>query len=288
MPTKGSDPLTIIAGGGSVPVYVARAAARLGRPVQIVGLVGEAERGIEEFPHEWLKWGEIGRLESILAAHGTRDIVLVGGIHSRPDFSTVKVDFGTLRVLPEVLKLLAAGDSDLLSGVVQMLAKRGYRVVGAHEVAGDLVAGPGPIGGRTADRGAKRDVERAMRAAQAIGAIDAGQAAVAVNGRIVALEAAEGTDGMLERVAALRAAGRLKWNGRAGVLAKCAKPQQDLRVDMPTIGPRTVEAAARIGLAGIAIETGRVMIVDREEVVRRADAEGIFVTGEAPLAESGA
>jgi len=287
MPTTGGDPLTIIAGGGSVPLHVARAAARAGRRVQIVGIVGEADPAIAEFPHEWLKWGEIGRFEAILAAHGTRDVVLVGGIGARPDFNSVKVDFGALRVLPEVLKLLAGGDSDLLSGVVAMLAKRGYRVLGAHEVATDLVAGPGPLGARSVARSARRDVERALLAARAIGVIDAGQAAVAVNGRVVALEAAEGTDAMLDRVAALRAAGRLKWSGRAGVLAKCAKPQQDLRVDMPAIGPRTVEAAARAGLAGLAVETGRVMIVEREEVVRRADAEGLFVVGERLPAKGG-
>lgn len=286
MPAQGGDPLTIIAGGGSVPVHVARAAARAGRPVRVVGLVGEADATIEEFPHDWLKWGEIGRLESILAAHGTKDIVLVGAIRSRPDYQAIKVDFGALRILPEVVKLLAGGDSDLLSGVVQMLARRGYRVLGAHEVAEDLVAGLGPLGRRAPDKAAKRDIARAMAAARAIGLIDAGQAAVAINGRVVALEAAEGTDGMLKRVADLRAAGRLKWSGRTGVLAKCAKPQQDLRVDMPTIGPRTLEAVAKIGLAGIAVEAGRVMIVDRTEVVGRADAEGVFVTGEAMPAEA--
>ena len=280
MPTSGGDPLTIIAGSGPLPLHVARTAARAGRPVQIIGIIGEADPEIAEFPHVWLKWGEIGRFESVLAAHGTKDIVLIGAIRVRPDFSNIKVDFGAIRILPEVMKLLANGDSDLLSGVVGILARRGYRVVGAHEVATDLVAGEGPLGAKPVPRASRRDVDRALAAARAIGIIDAGQAAVAANGRVVALEAAEGTDGMLERVAALREAGRLRWSGRAGVLAKCAKPQQDLRVDMPTIGPRTVAAAARAGLAGIAVEAGRVMIVDRAEVVRLADAEGLFVSGE--------
>jgi len=116
-----------------------------------------------------------------------------------------------------------------------------------------------------------------MQAARAIGALDAGQAAVVVGGRVIALEGAEGTDTMLLRVAEVRAAGRARWDGRAGVLAKRPKPQQDLRVDMPTIGPNTVRAAADAGLAGIAVAAGKVMIPDRPETVRAADATGLFL-----------
>ena len=275
------DPLTIIAGGGSVPVHVAKAARDAGRPLFIVGIDGEADPGISEFPHIWLKWGQIGKFESVLAEHGTKDVVLVGAIRVRPDFSRFKLDLGAIRIVPEVIRLYSAGDSDLLSGVVAILERRGYRVIGAHEIAHDLVADPGVLGKVTIDKAARLDVEQAMRAARAIGLVDAGQAAISVNGRVVALEAAEGTDAMIERVSALRAKGRLKWSGRAGVLAKCAKPQQDLRVDMPTIGMRTIEAAALAGLAGIAVEPGRVMIVDRAEALRRADAEGLFIVAAA-------
>ena len=148
------------------------------------------------------------------------------------------------------------GDNDLLSGLVGMFNERGYKVVGAHEVAPELVASPGQIGAHAPDKGANRDARRAMKAARVIGKLDAGQAAVVVNGLIVALEADEGTDGLLERVGKLRETGRVRWKGRAGVLAKCAKPQQDLRVDLPTIGVRTVRAAAAAGLAGIVVETG--------------------------------
>ncbi len=166
------------------------------------------------------------------------------------------------------------------------MGQLGFKVVGAHEIAPELVATKGPLGRHAPDKVARRDIGRAMRAARAIGVIDAGQAAVAINGRIVAMEAAEGTDSMIERVGALRKAGRLKWNGRTGVLAKCAKPQQDLRVDMPTIGPKTVRAAAEAGLAGIAVEAGRVMIVDRRDVIELANESGMFIAGETPDLES--
>jgi hypothetical protein len=197
----------------------------------------------------------------------------------RPDFKTFKLDLGAVRVVPKVIGLMARGDNDLLSGVVSIFGDLGFRVVGAHEVAPELVAGDGPLGRHAPDKAARQDVTKAMQAAKAIGLIDAGQAAVSINDRLVALEAAEGTDAMLERVSALRDARRIKWTGRAGVLAKRPRPQQDLRVDMPTVGLKTVKAAAEIGLAGIAVETGRVMIVDRDNAIDLADKAGIFIVG---------
>jgi len=275
------EPLTIIAGGGSVPAHVATAAIAAGRPVLIVALKGEADPSVEAFPHEWIGWGDLGRLDQLLASRKARDMVMVGSIRTRPDFKSIKLDLATMKSLKDILAIIVGGDNDVLSGAIKFFERRGQRIVGAHEVAPDLVAGAGPIGRRKPGRDEAADIAVAMRAARTIGAIDAGQAAVAVNGRIVALEAAEGTDQMLERLKALRATGRVRWNGRAGVLAKCPKPQQDLRVDMPTIGPRTIEAAIEIGLAGIAVEAGKVMIVDRAAVIRRADVEGLFVVGEA-------
>jgi DUF1009 family protein len=275
------EPLTIIAGGGSVPAHVAAAATAAGRPVLIVALKGEADPSVEAFPHEWVGWGDLGRLDQLLAARKARDMVMIGSIRTRPDFKSIKLDLATMKSLKDILAIIVGGDNDVLSGAIKFFERRGQRIVGAHEVAPDLVAGIGPLGRRKPGRDDTADIAVAMRAARTIGAIDAGQAAVAVNGRIIALEAAEGTDQMLERLKTLRASGRVRWNGRAGVLGKCPKPQQDLRVDMPTIGPRTVEAAIEAGLAGIAVDAGRVMIVDRATVIRRADAEGLFVVGEA-------
>jgi UDP-2,3-diacylglucosamine hydrolase len=274
------EALTIIAGGGPIPAYVAAAAVKAGRPVFVVGIKGEADQAIAAFPHEFIDWGQLGRLEEILKSQGGRDLVLVGSIRSRPDFKGISLDLATMRSLKDILAIIIGGDNDVLSGAIRFFEKRGMRVIGAHQVATDLVVSAGALGRARPGRAERRDIETALRAARAIGAIDAGQASVAVNGRVIALEAAEGTDAMLERVAGLKAGRRVKWEGRAGVLGKCAKPQQDLRVDMPTIGTRTVEAAINLGLAGIAVEAGRVMIVDRAEAIRRADAAGLFVVGE--------
>lgn len=267
----------ILAAGGRVPVEVASAAEASGRDVLVIGLEGEVDDGIRTFHHATAKWGQIGRIEELIRGHGARDLVLIGSVAKRPDFGRIAVDFGTLRYLPRLIKAMFGGDDTVLGAFARHIEERGYRIVGVHEVAPGLVAAPGPIAGRVPEAGTRDDAVLAMRAARTIGLIDAGQAAVAVGGRIVSLEAAEGTDAMIGRVEALRASGRVKWSGRAGVLAKCAKPQQDLRLDMPAIGPRTVEAAARAGLAGIAVEAGRVMIAERGETVALADKTGTFV-----------
>lgn len=280
MTTSNASPLGIIAGGGDVPAYVADAAVRSGRPVFIVAIEGEADPGIAAYPHELLKWGQIGRMESVFHSHGVKELVLVGNIKQLPDYTRIRLDMGAIRVVPKVLKLIRSGDNNLLSGVIVLLADMGFTIIGAHEVAPELVAGHGALGTVRPEEIHKEDLALAVKASREIGRLDAGQAAVAINGRVVALEAAEGTDGMLQRVAELRESGRFKWKGRAGVLAKCAKPQQDLRVDMPTIGPRTVKSVAKIGLAGIVVEAGRVMIVDRPKLIRVADRNGIFVTGQ--------
>ena len=278
-PIPEGAPLAIIAGSGAVPVHVARAAEAAGRKVLVIGVEGEADAGIEAFNHTWMNWGQVGSIGKVVSAHGATELVLVGGIHARPDFKRLKLDLATVLVAKEILAIVSGGDNNILTGTVAFLERRGLTVIGAHEIAPDLVASPGPLGKAVPDRRAEADATLAMRAALAVGVLDAGQAAVAVDGHVVALEGAEGTDAMLARVADLRARRRVKGGERVGVLAKCAKPQQDLRVDMPTVGPKTVEGAVAAGLAGIAVETGRVMVMDREAMIRAADEAGIFVVG---------
>lgn len=271
------EPLVVLAAGGKVPVEVAAAARATGRDVFVIGLEGEADPGIAEFPHASAKWGQIGRVEELIQRHGAREVVVIGTVAKRPDWSSMAVDLGTLRYLPRLIRGMLGGDDTILANFARFAEERGYRIVGVQEVAPALVAGAGPIAGRAPVGPLLADAELALDAAREIGMLDAGQAAVAVNARIVALEGAEGTDGMLERVATLREKGRIRWSGRAGVLAKHSKPQQDLRLDMPAIGPRTVEKVAAAGLAGIALEAGRVMIASREETVALAERTGTFI-----------
>lgn len=273
----GGEPIAIIAAGGAIPVEVAGAAAAAGRKVLVIGLEGEADERLRAYPYVGIRWGQIGRIERLVREHGGREVVLIGSVAGRPDFNSIGIDLGTLRLLPRILKGMIGGDDTVLGNFVRYLEERGLKVIGAHEVAPSLAALPGRIAGPKPSVAALDDGRLAMRAARTIGGLDVGQGAVAVNGHVVALEAAEGTDAMLERVEALRADGRVRWKARAGVLAKCAKPQQDLRVDMPTIGPRTVAAVTRAGLAGIVIEPRRVMIADRAATLAAAGASGTFI-----------
>ena len=287
-PGAAGEPLVILAAGGAVPFEVASAAVANGRKVLVIALEGEADERLQAFPNATVKWGQIGKVEALIEGHGGREIVLIGAVNRRPDFSSMGVDLGTLRYLPRIIKGMIGGDDTVLGNLVKGLEERGFRVVGAHEVAPALVAAEGHVAGPQMAPAERADALLAMAAARAIGVLDIGQAAVAVGARVIALEAAEGTDAMLERVEALRANGRAKWKGRSGVLAKRSKPQQDLRVDMPAIGPRTVEAVARAGLAGIAIEAGRVMIAERAETVAVAERTGTFIVADGDLAPPGA
>lgn len=276
--TQGSGPLAIIAGGGAMPGLLAAASVRSGRAVRILAIENEAEpAAIAAFPHEWISWRAMGLVPQKLSAAEVRDVILIGNIRHRPDLGIIGKDAPDQAISSEIGAFLKGGDNQILVGAIAFLERHGFRVLGVHEVLTDLVAAPGPVTEARPSASNEADIVLAADAAQIIGALDIGQAAIAINGRVVALEAAEGTDDMIARVRDLRAAGRLFWEDRAGVLCKSAKPQQDLRVDMPAIGPRTIDAVAGAGLAGIAIEAGRVMIVDRPETLRRAEAAGLFI-----------
>jgi DUF1009 family protein len=191
----------------------------------------------------------------------------------------LKPDLRGLAALPGAIAAARHGDDRLLSFLVGEFEKEGFLVEGAHEVTALLTLGVGPIGRCAPGPAHQLDIDRAMAAARAIGAIDAGQAAVSCDGLILALEAQEGTDALLDRVAGLPAAIRGAPGQARGVLAKACKPAQETRVDLPTIGPRTVRGAAAAGLAGIVGEGGKVLVLEREIVAALADELGLFVSG---------
>ncbi len=270
--------LAIIAGGGSLPVEVAEAVAAGGRAVRMVGIVGAAGPEIERFDHIWMKFGEIGRLFRQLEAWGCRDLVLAGAV-TRPHPSEIKLDFGALASLPDLARLLHGGDDGVLGGVVRFLETRGYRLVSVPEVAPGLtMAGAGIEIGRP-DEDARAAIVHGMAVLAALAPHDVGQALVVVGGRAVAIEGLEGTDAMLERVAGLRASGRLRGPPRSGVLVKGPKRGQDLRVDLPTVGPRTLDKATEAGLVGLALARSEVLIVERDRVRASAGRGGLFVVG---------
>ena len=270
--------LGILAGGGLFPVKVAESAVRAGRPVHIVAISGEADATIEAFPHTWIKLGEVGRILKTLKKAECRELVIIGSV-TRPDLSQVRFDLGGILNLPTILGLTIGGDDSLLSNVIRFFEARGFEVRGAHEVAPELLAGSGPIGRNRPGDQDIADIAKGWHVVEALGGLDVGQACVVARSHVLAIEAAEGTDRMLGRCGELRQWGAKSFRRRRGVLVKCPKRGQELRVDMPAIGPRTIELVAAAGLSGVAVEASAVLIAERDRVAALADKLGVFVLG---------
>ncbi len=267
--------LGLIAGGGDLPVHVAEAARADGRLGTVVALDGFADparfdgartRGL----------GELGGVLKDLAA-AQCDAVCFAGIVTRPDFSRIKPDLKGISVLPGMIAAAARGDDALLRTVIGVFEAEGLAVVGADEIARSLTARAGFLGAVRPDEAHRSDALRALHVAAVIGAEDVGQGAVVCNGLVLAVEAQEGTDAMLDRVAGLPETLRGTAGRRCGVLAKRPKPGQERRIDLPVIGVSTVEGAARAGLAGIAAPAGGALILGAEAVGKAAQDAGLFV-----------
>jgi len=274
-----ASPLAIIAGGGSVPVAVAQAVERSGRRVVLFPVRGWADpAAVEKFTHHWLALVQAGRFLRLARAEGCRDIVFVGTA-LRPPFRSLRMDWLTLRLLPRILRAYRGGDDHLLSSIARGFEDYGFRVLGAHEVAPEILMPEGPIGSLRPSERDQADIARALALLTATGPFDIGQAAVVDENHVLAVEAAEGTDAMLGRIAELRAAGRIAAPSGTGVLVKAPKPQQDRRFDLPAIGPRTVDETARAGLAGIAVVAGGSIVAQPAALATAADKAKIFVVG---------
>ncbi|MGO6789372.1 LpxI family protein [Rhizobium ruizarguesonis] len=271
--------LAIIAGGGLLPSYVAEAARAAGENPVIVALKDESDRRWDGYDHAVIAIGDFAALEGVLNRYGIGRVVMSGSVRRRPEWREVRPTLRTLMKMPAAIRtLLSGGDDTVLQMVIRLIEGNGRRVVGAHEIAPDLLAAVGPLGTAIPGEEDRRDINRAAEAAEMLGRLDVGQGAVAIGGRIVALEGPEGTDEMLERVAGLRAAGRISPR-RRGALVKLCKPQQDIRADLPAIGVSTVLNAKKAGLAGVAVEAGRSLVLDRAAVLKAADEAGLFVCG---------
>jgi DUF1009 family protein len=277
--TKIKGPLGIIAGRGPLPSVLAKAATEHRVPLHIVAIRGEAREEIERFPHTWIKWGEVGKLFAALKDNGCDDLVIIGGVN-RPDLNNVRFDFGAIKTLPFLLSLGKGGDDHVLSRVVHFFEEKGYRVHGAGDVAPELLVEEGQLGSKAPSAEDKADIKTAFKVVRALGRLDVGQAAVVAKSHVLAVEAAEGTDAMLDRCAALRSMGRIRGGSQIGVLVKAPKPGQEERVDMPTIGPDTVRKAAAAGLAGIAVAAGHVLMAERAATIAAANDCKLFLVGE--------
>ena len=266
--------LALISGGGALPVEIARYLKCAQRPYTVIRIEGLSDAELDAHPGHTLGLGDFARLFEILTTEQIKAVTMCGYVQ-RPDFDAMQKD----QHLQSIQSAGRGGDDSLLRQVAKVIASQGYHIEGAHEANPDLLIGSGLQAGPDPSPEVMEDAQEAVRVAAAIGALDIGQAVV-VAGRItLAVEAQEGTQAMLGRIATLNPTLRGTLANRKGVLAKLAKPIQDLRLDMPTIGLQTIEDAASAGLCGIVAKSHALLIVDKPAVFARASELGIFIYG---------
>ena len=274
-----SSPVGLIAGGGVMPFAVADSLIARGIDPILFALKGVCDPiAAARFRHRWIAVGQFGRAAKLFRAEGCRDLVFIGTL-VRPALAEIRLDWGTLRVLRLIWAAFRGGDDHLLSGIGRIFEQDGFRMVGIRDVAPDLLMPRGCATRAAPDEAAAADIAKGREVLAALSPFDIGQAAVVIDGHVVGVEDIEGTDGLLARVARLRSEGRIRATAGRGVLVKAPKRTQDLRFDLPTVGPRTVEGAAKAGLAGIAVVAGNTLVVEPQTMIAAADAAGLFVTG---------
>jgi len=264
-----------------LPVLLATDCRTAGRPLFVVRLKAMADPALSAFEGAEAGLAELGRIIGLLRTAGCEAVCFAGNV-SRPDFRALKPDLRGLTALPAAVAAAGQGDDALLRFIVGEFESEGFRIEGAEEVSAALSLTDGPLGRVAPGPEHHADMALALRTARRIGALDIGQGAVVAAGVVLAVEAQEGTDAMLRRCAGLPAALKGSADSRLGVLAKAPKPIQERRIDLPVIGPSTVELAAAAGLAGIVGEAGGVLVVERAAVIEAADRLGLFVVGLAP------
>jgi UDP-2,3-diacylglucosamine hydrolase len=287
----GAGTLAIIAGAGRLPAEIAAEVAARQGEVAILPIRGVADADFSAFPQLPVGMLDPNGVLAALRAVKADAVVMAGTVH-RPGIGLVMAGYEAVRNREEIRKVVQGGDDNLLRGIIAFLEDNGFPVLGVREVAPGLMAQAGLLGRHVPDEADRQDIECGRRALAAMGASDIGQGVVVAQRRVLAVEAAEGTDNMIRRVAGLRRkgfVGRMLRHGRPavaehsrGVLIKAAKPGQDFRVDLPAVGPRTVRLVCAAGLAGIAVEAGSVLVVEREMTIQAADAAGLFIIGVAP------
>lgn len=262
--------LAVLAGRGPLPAQVVAAALAQGTDVFVLAFEGETDPAlVRNLPHRWLPLGAVGRAIDALRAAQVEEVVLIGAVR-RPALTSL--DRRGMQLLAR-LGLRRHGDDQLLRLIVEELEDEGFRVVGADMLIAGALAPEGPMTVLTPDADAMRDIALGIEVAERLGDLDIGQAAVVQQGLVLGVEAVEGTDALMARCAGLRRA------GRGGVLVKVKKPGQERRADLPTIGPHTIRVAAASGIAGIAVQAGHCLIVERAEMIAAADRAGLFVIG---------
>ncbi len=266
------EKLGIIAGGGHLPKQLIDHCHQEGRPFALVCLKDSAlPETIGNEQCLWIRLGEAGKAISFFKKEGVREIVMIGGV-KRPSLFHLRPDWWTAKFLVKI-GFKAFGDDNLLTSVINYIETEGFKIIGIHDVMGNILAGEGVLGKYRPDKQALDDIDHGLKIALGLGALDVGQSVVVQQGIVLGVEAVEGTDELIKRCK------NLARSGVGGVLIKTKKPNQEQRADLPTIGVQTVINAYESGLRGIAVQSGKTLIVDQDSVVKKADELGIFIVG---------
>ena len=273
--------LAIVAGEGDLPLEVVQSALRSGREFFVIRIEGLAHEALASYPGHQLNLGQIGTGMQLLKDQGCRDVVFAGYM-TRPDLAGIRFDTGGQALIPKILAAIQGGDMGIMTVFIDAFEEAGFRVLGAKDAYRDLLCPTGVLTQTLPSDRDQLDLTRGFQVAQFVGSEDIGQGCVVCAGLVLAVEAQEGTDAMLSRISDLDSTVRGTQAHRRGVLVKCPKPTQDHRVDLPTIGIRTIEGADRAGLAGIGLQASASLIIDQEAVIRAADEIGLFIFGIQP------
>ena len=261
----------IIAGGGKLPELLASVCALQNNPAFIIALEGHANSAwLDSYDYSWKRMGAAGDILDTLRAQKVEKIVMAGHV-KRPSLLEIRPDWKGTQILAK-LGLATLGDDGLLKSVAKILEDEGFKVIGADDILSDLRMSEGVLT-QTQPIGFEEDILQGMVAAKDLGAKDLGQSVIIEQGTILGLEDESGTNALIERCAVLQK------HSKKAILVKCAKPQQDRRFDLPTIGLGTIEKAIEYGLAGIVAEANKSLFLDRKKAIALADENGIFIVG---------
>jgi len=260
----------LIAGNGRFPIIFADNARKLGLHVSAVAHEGETEPELARHVDRihWIKIGQLNKLIKAFKDDGVQQAVMLGGIKKTHVFTTVRPDFRTLAL---ATRLALWKDDDILREFAAELEREGIAICESTFGLEGILVEEGPLTSRQPTKKQWDDIRYGWEVAQEIGRLDIGQCVVVKDRIVVAVEAVEGTDGAIKR------GGELAKDG--AVVVKRCKPQQDLRFDLPAVGPRTIEVMASVKAAVLAVEAGRTVMLDRELVIQKALDSGIAVIG---------
>jgi DUF1009 family protein len=269
---KPLDKIGLIAGEGDLPEKIIKECLKTGRDIFVIILGQTPPPSILDVPHAYINIASVGKAIKTFRSHKITNIIFAGGL-KRPKLSTLRPDAGGLKLMAKISKAKLIGDNELLSTIVKFFESSGFAVIGADQILGDLLMPSGILGKIKPTKSAQKDIDSGIKIARSIGELDIGQSIIIQHGVIIGVEAVEGTDELIKRCA------KLQQEGGGGILVKMKKPEQDTRIDLPTIGKTTIINVHKAGLIGIALEAGAAIILDKNDVVSKADELGLFLVG---------